>query len=168
MKGAAVALSIAVAAVAVPRSGWTDAEAEAGVSVGVLTCESVAGTRRDLIIHSSVGVECVFDTPQGKERYNGQTGVGLGLDLSWNRHERIDFAVLMASTDVRIGAYALAGKFVGGKASIAAGRGIGAAGLIGGGAKNVSLHPIAFETSTGVGIAAGLAYLFLDPAPDAE
>ncbi len=30
----------------------------------------------------------------------------------------------------------------------------------------MSLEPLAFETSTGLGVDGGLTYLFLEPAPD--
>ena len=138
--------------------------AEGGVRVGVLSCDSVPGSRVDLIVHSKVDVVCVFSTPQGVEHYSGETGIGIGFDLNWTRRERIVFAVLMASSDVRIGSHALAGRYFGGKVSATVGLGAGVAILAGGGDKNVSLQPIAVEISSGLGVAAGLSYLILSPA----
>ncbi len=40
--------------------------------------------------------------------------------------------------------------------------------LTGGGAGNVSLEPLSFETNSGLGVSAGGLYLFLEPAPEAE
>ncbi len=141
--------------------------AESGINVGVLTCDQVSGTRVNLIIHSSAQVTCVFDTPWGREHYKGTTGIGLGADLTFGKTSRMTFAVLMATSDVSIGSHSLAGSYVGGKASAAAGVGVGVAALIGGGAKNVSLQPVAVEMGTGLGASVGLTYLTLEPDPGA-
>jgi hypothetical protein len=138
--------------------------AQAGVEVGILTCNSVPATRLNLLIHSTVDVECVFKHPAGEERYRGETGIGLGIDLNWRRDEQIAFTVISGSADVRPGAYALAGKYFGAKASATAGVGAGVAALVGGGEKNITLQPLAVETSTGLGVAGGLGYLYPEPA----
>ena len=93
-----------------------DAKARGGIEIGVLTCNSVDGTRRNLLIHSSVQVTCVFKTPEGEESYTGETGIGLGVDLNWNRSETTHFVVLGGTSDTRLGAHSLAGTYVGGKA----------------------------------------------------
>ena len=141
------------------------ASAEGGVQIGVLTCNTVEGTRVNLLIHSTVDVECVFRAAGGgEERYKGETGIGLGVDLNWRRNETIPFTVISAQGDVRIGAHSLAGKYGGAKASATVGVGAGAAVLVGGGANNITLQPLALEGSTGLGVAAGLGYLYLEPA----
>ena len=139
----------------------TARSAAGGVRVGVLTCDSVPGTRINLIVHSKVKVRCIFRTPQGSEHYTGETGIGLGLDFNWERQEEIIFAVLMASSDVSIGSHALAGEYWGGKVSATAGLGVGVASLVGGSGKGVALEPFAVEGSSGLGIAAGVSYLTL-------
>ena len=58
------------------------ATARGGIEIGVLTCNSVEGTRRNLLIHSTVDVRCVFKTAEGQETYTGETGIGLGVDLN--------------------------------------------------------------------------------------
>lgn len=141
------------------------ARADEGVNVGVLKCKTIPGTRVQLIIHSSVGLDCEFETPNGKERYKGESGIGLGLDISWDRVEYIAYTVLSGTKDYKMGSYSLAGKFVGAKASATAGVGAGAAVLVGGGEKNITLQPLALEGSTGAGVAAGAAYLFLKANP---
>ncbi len=141
------------------------ASAQGGVQIGVLTCNTVEGTRINLLVHSTVDVECVFRAADGgEERYKGETGIGLGVDLNWRRDETIHFAVISAQGDVRIGAHSLAGKYAGAKASATVGVGAGAAVLVGGGANNITLQPLALEGSTGLGVAAGLGYLYLEPA----
>ena len=138
-----------------------DAMARGGIEIGVLTCNSVDGTRRNLLIHSTVNVTCVFKTPEGQESYTGETGIGLGVDLNWNRSETTHFVVLGGTSDTRLGAHSLAGRYVGGKAS--ATFGVGAGALVGGGSKNISLQPLALEGSSGLGVAGGLGYLILKP-----
>ncbi len=140
-----------------------DATARSGIEIGVLSCNSVAGTRRNLLIHSTVDVRCVFKTAEGEETYSGETGIGLGVDLNWNRTETTHFMVLGGTSDARLGAHSLAGTYVGGKASVTFGVGAGAGALVGGGAKNISLQPLAIEGSSGLGVAGGLGYLILKP-----
>ena len=128
---------------------------------GVLTCEQV-GARVNLIIHSTADIACEFtDTEGNVERYQGETGVGLGIDLQWKKEEHMAFTVLAA---VGAGAAALTGKYIGGGASAAIGGGLGAAVLVGGSADQFSLQPIAVSGSTGFGAAAGVTYLYIQPA----
>jgi hypothetical protein len=136
--------------------------AEGGVKVGILTCEVVAGSRVNLLIRSTADVKCVFENNSESETYYGETGIALGLDLSFRHNEKMAFTVVAAADDIRPGAKALAGKYVGGQISAAAGLGLGAKALVGGGAKSVGLQPIAIETSTGVGVAGGLGFLYLE------
>ena len=98
-----------------------------------------------------------------KRRVRRETGIALGLDLSFRSNEKMVFTVFAATDDVRPGAKALGGKYVGGQVSAAAGLGLGAKALVGGGAKNIGLQPLALETSTGIGIAGGLGFLYIEP-----
>lgn len=134
---------------------------DSGLKIGVLTCNTIPGTTKNLIIHSTVSLDCVFKSPDGSEDYRGESGIALGLDLNWNRQETIHYAVISGQTAYQVGSHALAGKYVGGKASATLGIGLGAAALIGGGENNISLQPLALETSTGFGVAGGIGYLFL-------
>jgi hypothetical protein len=137
---------------------------EAGVELGVLTCEVVPGSRVNLLIRSTADVTCTFDNQGTVEKYRGETGIALGLDLSFKENEKMGFAVIAASSDVRPGAYALEGKYVGGQAAAAAGVGLGAKVLVGAGNKNISLQPLALETSTGLGVSGGLGFLYIERA----
>lgn len=139
----------------------SSAYAQSGIEVGVLTCKSVPGTRMNLIVHSSTKVECIFTHSSGEERYEGEMGMGLGVDLDVKEKEQSVFTVFSISGDVDPDAYALAGTYIGGRASAALGIGIGASVLVGGGDKNISLHPVGLETHTGVGAAMGVGYLSL-------
>ena len=136
--------------------------AQGGIELGVITCSIVPGSRVNLLIRSTADVECVFDNQGTEEHYVGETGIALGLDLSFKGNEKIAFTVIAASEDVRPGAHALAGKYVGAEVSASAGVGLGLKALIGGGDNNVSLQPLALETSTGLGASGGLGFLYLE------
>ncbi len=137
--------------------------AQGGIEVGVLTCNVVPGSRVNLLIRSTADVECTYENGGVSEEYRGETGIALGLDLSFRSNEKMVFTVFAATDDVRPGAKALGGKYVGGQVSAAAGLGLGAKALVGGGAKNIGLQPLALETSTGIGIAGGLGFLYIEP-----
>jgi hypothetical protein len=138
---------------------------QAGVQIGILSCEVVPGSRVNLLIRSTADVKCTYDNQGTIERYNGEAGIALGVDLSFKTEEKFGFAVIAASSDVTPGAYALAGKYVGGQASAAAGVGVGARVLVGGGDKNLSLQPIGLEGSTGsIGASGGLGFLYIEKA----
>ncbi|MDA0704100.1 MAG: DUF992 domain-containing protein [Proteobacteria bacterium] len=159
LTGTALAALMAIGATA---TGATETEDKANMEVGVLTCETVDGTQVNLIIHSSVNLDCVFETPRGSERYVGETGVGLGLDLNFDRDATMRFSVVSAGDKVGPGEHNLSGKYVGGRASITVIKGIGAQALIGGSNDNIALQPIAIETGEGLGLSGGLSYLFLE------
>ncbi len=159
------ALAMAAAAVAGMLLHAGTAAATAGVNAGILTCRVAPDSGVNWIVYSSADVDCVFNTPRGQERYAGRTGIGLGVNLTWNLETEIRFVVLMASSDVEIGAHALAGYYGGGRAMVSPGVSAGVAILVGGGAKSVSLQPVGVETGAGFGAAAGLSYLVLEPAP---
>ncbi|MCC7016309.1 MAG: DUF992 domain-containing protein [Rhodospirillales bacterium] len=157
-----IASVAALAALSVAGLQWS-ARADTGVRIGMLSCEAVPGTRFNLLIMSSVDLKCVFNGVNGRENYRGETGIALGADLNLKGVEKINFAVLAATSDYKIGSYALTGKYLGAKASASAGIGAGAAVLLGGGAKNFSLQPLAIEGNVGLGAAAGLGYLYIEP-----
>ncbi len=139
-----------------------NAAADGGIEIGLLTCNVVPGSRVNLLIRSTADVECVFENNGITEEYHGETGIALGLDLSIRSNEKMAFTVIAIASDIGPGAKALGGKYVGGQVSAAAGLGLGAKALIGGGAKNIGLQPLALETSTGIGIAGGLGFLYIE------
>jgi hypothetical protein len=138
---------------------------QAGVQIGILSCSVIPESRVNLLIRSTADVACTYDNKGTVERYNGEAGIALGLDLSFKQEEKFAFAVIAASSDVTPGAYALAGKYVGGQASAAAGVGVGARVLVGGGDKNFSLQPVGLEGSAGsIGANAGIGFLYIEKA----
>ncbi len=142
------------------------AQAQApGLEVGLLTCTVVPGSRVNLVVRSTADVICEYTKGGAAEHYVGETGIALGVDLSFRSDERMAFSVLSASKDIAPGSNALAGKYVGGELSAAAGLGLGAKALLGGGAKNVGLQPVALESSRGLGASGGLSFLYIEPAP---
>ena len=140
------------------------AEEKAGIQLGVLKCSVIPGSRVNLLVRSTADVECTFDNQGTVEKYKGETGIALGLDLSFKSNEQMAFAIVAASADTKPGAYALAGKYVGGQAAAAVGVGLGAKVLVGAGNKNLSLQPLALETSEGVGASAGVGFLYIEKA----
>ena len=140
-----------------------NAAAAGGIELGILTCNVVPGSRVNLLIRSTADVECTFENNGVTEQYKGETGIALRLDLSFRSNERMAFTVFAAADDIGPGAKALGGRYVGGQVSAAAGLGLGAKALVGGGAKSIGLQPLALETSTGIGIAGGLGFLYIEP-----
>jgi hypothetical protein len=164
MKTMSKFLSATAIALAVAAPASHAAEGSAGIQVGVLTCNVVPGSRVNLLIRSTADVSCTYENKGQIEKYKGETGIALGLDLSFRDDEKFAFAVIAASADVKPGAYALAGKYVGGTASANAGVGVSASALIGGGSKNISLQPLALGTSTGLGASGGIGFLYIEAA----
>jgi len=160
MKSGKIILALSIALFAVLNT--TNALAEGGLEVGILNCTVVPGSRVNLLIRSTADVECTFERNGEVEKYKGETGIALGLDLSFRSNERMTFTVIAASENVGPGSRSLSGKYVGGQISAAAGLGLGAKALVGGGAKNIGLQPLALETSTGIGISGGLGFLYIE------
>jgi hypothetical protein len=136
--------------------------ASADVVAGVLTCSTVPGSRINLLIRSTSDVTCEFKDTAGKtERYRGESGIALGLDLSFKSEETFAFSVISAN-DANAGSHALAGKYGGGRATASVGVGVGAAALIGGNDDNFGLNPLALSAERGVGASAGIGFLYLE------
>jgi len=141
------------------------AEETAGLQVGIIKCHVIPGSRVNLLIRSTADVDCTWEYGGAVEKYKGETGIALGLDLSFKDNESIAFGVIAASADVTPGKHALAGKYVGGQADAALGVGVGAKVLVGAGNKNVSLQPLALSGSTGsLGASAGIGFLYIEAA----
>ncbi len=137
----------------------------AGIKLGVLKCHQVQGSGVNLLIHSTVQVTCLFTSATGERQaiYKGETGIGLGIDLNWNKSETIIFTVFGATGNVG-GSHPLAGKYLGGRASVSVGIGAGVQVMVGAGKNHFTLQPLALESARGFGVAAGLGYLYLEAA----
>ena len=81
--------------------------------------------------------------------------------MSFRRNEKFAFTVIAASSEVGKGA--LAGKYIGAKASATIGVGLGAAALVGGSDKSIGLNPLALEANQGFGISGGIGFLYIEP-----
>ena len=150
-------LAAGLLAAALPLAASADS-----VRVGVLTCETVPGSRVNLLVRSTADVKCTFEDTAGKtEAYRGESGIALGLDLSFKREETFAFAVVSTS-DLSAGSHSLAGKYIGGKATATVGVGLGAAALVGGAEDQFGLNPIAVGGAQGVGAAAGIGFLYIE------
>ena len=75
-----------------------------GFQVGILTCTSTPDSQKNLIVASSVELDCELKYNNGKvDHYSGKSGVAAGLDLNWKRSEVLKYAVLAASQDTTPG-----------------------------------------------------------------
>ncbi len=127
-----------------------------------MTCKKIPGSEKNLLIHSSAGFDCVYKTTGGfEEKYKGEAGIALGLDLSWTKESTIAYTVMGAAGGAKLAPGELVGTYTGGTASAAFGLGTGAKVLVGGGKSNVVLSPLALEASKGFGASAGIGYLTL-------
>jgi len=158
----------AVLALALPAQLMAaPASSSAGTKLGKLECQTVPNSGTNLIIHSTVDVTCIFTSTAGEtEHYKGETGVGLGIDLTFDK--TADFAYAVMAADFKKGSYKFAGKYVGAGADVSVGRGLGAGVLIGGSKKSVALQPIGISVTKGVGVSGGLTYLYLEPNKAAD
>jgi hypothetical protein len=151
---AILAATSAVAAVAAVAS--TEAQAQARVEVGVLTCTVRGGT--GFIIGSTKDLRCRFNKPGRDEFYHG-TISKFGLDIGVTKQSAIAWAVFAPTANLRPGS--LNGNYGGVSAEATVGLGVGANALIGGSSKNIILQPLSVQAQQGLNIAAGVAALQL-------
>ena len=137
---------------------------KAGLEIGVLKCSVISGSRVNLLVRSTADVSCTFNDQGTLERYQGEAGIALGLDLSFKSEENMAFAVISATSNSTPGSYTLAGKYVGGQAAASVGVGLGAKVLVGVGDQSLSLQPLALETNKGLGASAGVGFLYIEKA----
>ena len=145
----------------------------ADVELGILSCKSMPDSRVNLVIRSTVDIKCRLQYAGGVvERYKGETGIAIGLDLSFKGEEELAFSVIAAShiapgnhpvTGKYVGGKYLGGKSVGGKASTSTVFGLGGAALVGGSNDSFGLTPLTLVTNRGAGIAGGIGFLYIEP-----
>lgn len=150
------AISGAIAAAALMLAA-TAASAQ-GVKVGVLECKVSSGF--GFVLGSSRDVNCVYlPAKDGNKQYYDGSIKKFGVDIGYVSEATIMWAVMAPNWDVPQGA--LAGDYVGGTASAAAGYGAGANALVGGGGKSFALQPVSVEGQKGIAISAGIGDLTL-------
>jgi len=134
------------------------AQAEGGVNVGVLDCH-VSGSV-GYLVGSNKTLACVFKRADGtSENYRGEID-RYGLDIGFTRESRMFWGVVAPGNVAR---GALAGTYGGAGADVAAGLGVGANALFGGGNNQIALQPVSVNGSIGVNVAAGVTKVTLAP-----
>jgi uncharacterized protein DUF992 len=132
--------------------------AEAGAKAGYLKCD-VAGAV-SFIFGSSRDITCLYrpESTDRVDRYKGEIKK-FGVDIGFYGNGVMIWAVVAPTSDVARGA--LAGDYAGASADAAAGLGVGANALLGGGKKSIALQPVSIEGVTGLNVAAGIGVLTL-------
>jgi outer membrane protein OmpA-like peptidoglycan-associated protein len=152
-----------MAAVAVAALTASAQAGEAGVKVGVLTCEVDSGW--GYVLGSSRDIDCVYRPLRGPEdRYRGSISK-LGVDIGYTDTGTIIWDVIAPASDM--GAGALEGMYGGATANATVLAGVGANVLLGGFERSVALQPISVMGNTGLNVAAGLGALRLRHAEQA-
>lgn len=146
--------SAVIAAAALCGAG-TEARAEGGVVLGVLTC-SKTGAGVTYVVHSSSPVSCEYSGVGGPSKYTGTNGILFGIDLEVEDMAGMSYLVVGGTgTDKN----SLAGYYIGAKASVTVGLGLAAqAGLVGVG-NDFVLVPVGLGGQIGIGATAGLSYV---------
>ena len=151
-----LAATALVAVIVVPQFATQPADAASGVNIGSLNCNVAGGV--GFIFGSSKEISCVFTKPDGTaERYHGDIDK-YGVDIGFTSEGYMVWAVF-APGQVKKGA--LAGKYAGATADVAAGLGLGANVLVGGSTNQIALQPVSIEGMTGLNVAAGFGQITL-------
>ena len=124
--------------------------AHARADIGVITCK-LTSVDND-IVYTNEEFSCEFKPKTGDvQTYTGEIKA-LGVNLSVTKDVTLVWGVLAPSSDAAE-AGALAGRYVGGTASVALGAGAAANVLIGGSKHTVALQPISASGLIGTGAA---------------
>lgn len=134
----------------------SEAQAQARVEVGVLTCTVRGGS--GFIIGSTKDLRCRFNKPGRDEFYYGSISK-FGLDIGVTQQSTIAWAVFAPTA--KLPPASLSGNYGGVSAEATVGLGVGANALIGGSSKNIILQPLSVQAQQGLNIAAGIAALSL-------
>ena len=138
--GMAAAIALTVSASAV----------HARADIGVLTCK-LTSVQND-VVYTNEEFACEFKPKTGDtQTYTGEIKA-LGVNLSVTKDVTLVWGVLAPSSDAAE-AGSLAGRYVGGTASVALGAGAAANVLIGGSKHTVALQPISASGIIGTGAA---------------
>ena len=153
-------LAIGLSAICIALSASTNASAQSGANVGVLSCTVEGGI--GLILGSSKDMTCNFDPTDDSEsqHYIGNVGK-LGLDIGVTNESYISWQVI-ASGNLEPGS--LSGNYVGASAQATAGVGVGANVLVGGSNESITLQPLSVQGQTGLNLAVGIGTMKLNYA----
>ena len=148
--------SLLTAVVGLVGLAAAEAQAQARVEVGVLTCTVRGGT--GFIVGSTKDLSCRFNRPGRDEFYHG-TISKFGIDIGSTKQSSIAWAVLAPTARLPPGS--LSGNYGGVSAEATIGVGVGANALIGGSSKSIILQPLSVQAQQGLNLAAGVAALQL-------
>ncbi|MEZ5829831.1 MAG: DUF992 domain-containing protein [Dongiaceae bacterium] len=155
-----LAVAAVAAVVVAPQFATERADAASGVNIGSLNCNVSGGV--GFIFGSSKNISCVFTKPDGTaERYHGDIDK-YGVDIGFTSEGYMVWAVFAPG---QVAKGALAGKYAGATADVAAGLGLGANVLVGGSSNQIALQPVSIEGMTGLNVAAGFGQITLKPGP---
>lgn len=131
--------------------------AGAGVKVGTLVCDVSGGI--GLILGSKKSMRCTYSrASDGREEYYEGSIAKYGLDIGVTQAQTMAWVVFAPG---KVGAGALAGRYVGATAEATVAVGAGANVLVGGLDNTVALQPVSVQGQTGLNVAAGVADLKL-------
>src|SRR5467141_1936665 len=142
-------IAILAAVMGAAAIAGSEAQAQARIEVGVLTCTVRGGT--GFIIGSTKDLRCRFNKPGRDEFYHGSISK-FGLDIGTTKQTAIAWAVFAPTANLRPGS--LNGNYGGVSAEATVGVGVGANALIGGSNKSIILQPLSVQAQQGLNIAA--------------
>jgi hypothetical protein len=130
------------------------------VNLGALVCDK-SGYGVSFILYSFEDVECTYHGIGGPQNYTGKSGILIGVDLEGRYQNRLVYMVMGGAW---YGADQLAGYYTGVKVSASVGVGPTVQAGLGGAGSGISLVPLSFGGSIGLGAAGGISYLTLSLA----
>lgn len=140
--------------------GFSGAQAQSGVQIGVLTCNLSSGL--GLILTSQKGTACTFDSQKGySEHYVGVIR-RYGLDVGATSGGVLTWAVFATGPAVP---GVLAGNYAGATAEATVGAGLGANVLVGGSHQSIALQPLSVNGQLGLNLALGVGSFQLSATP---
>ncbi|MBI3446004.1 MAG: DUF992 domain-containing protein [Magnetospirillum sp.] len=148
-------IASSVVALAALFAFGSEARAEGGVVLGVLTC-SKTGTGTTYVVHSKNPVACEYNGVGGPQKYTGSNGILFGIDLEIEQLAGMGYLVIGGTnTDKN----SLQGYYVGAEASVTVGLGVSAQAGLGGVGNDIALVPVGLGGQIGIGATAGISYL---------
>ncbi|OIO68503.1 MAG: hypothetical protein COW19_01180 [Zetaproteobacteria bacterium CG12_big_fil_rev_8_21_14_0_65_55_1124] len=130
--------------------------------IGTLDCDILPHTGINLLIHSTRNVECTFAPVSGGpiEIYKGETGIGFGIDVAFDRSSSLSYAVF--AKQFIPGKHQLTGKYEGLGGNATFGVQAGQTAPIQNRKGTILMQPVEGKNK-GAGVAAGYTYLYLQP-----
>ena len=132
---------IGIAFAAAVAATGSQAQAQNAVAAGHLECR---GASTAFVVGSVTRMECIFRPIGGRPQPYYGTINRFGLDIGWNQTTRVHWQVYAPTR--RLGPAELAGSYFGGSN------------------RTISLQPVSVQSQTGLGAAAGISSLMLEPA----